>query len=332
MDTKFKLVSFKDIKDEEVSFLYYPYIPAGKITFISGDPGIGKSFTTVELASMVSKGGFFPFCEEEITPGKVIIQNGEDGAGDTIKKRLTDLGANFDNIYMIDLKAEYENSNDLLLTDVKDLDILFSEIKPKLVIFDPITVFLGDIDMNSATKVRKVLRPISKLAAKYDCAIVFVIHRNKGLPGTNQIYRLLGSIDLGGIARSIITVAQGNNEKLFIHTKSNLAPKGNTLAFDIVDGKIEWLGVRADSQEVDNEPTNISPREKARNFIIEFLTENGMTKYSDLVISAKTLGIMEKTLNRARDDLKEENVIDKKYIGKDVFWYLLEVSSNTQSE
>lgn len=329
-ENRFKLTSFKDIELENVKWLWYPYIPLGKITFLSGDPGVGKSFITTFLASIVSKGERFPFSDTNIKEGKVIIQNGEDGAGDTIKKRLYAFQTNFNNVFMIDLKEEKENSRDLLLVDIKELDDLFSEIHPKLVIFDPITVFLGDIDMNSATKVRRVLRPISKLAEKHNCSILFVIHRNKGITGVNQIYRMLGSIDLGGIARSIISVSKGKNENLFIHSKSNLAERGKTLAFRLVDEKIEWLGERDYIEENEVIENKIqTPREIARETILECLEDKAL-KYNEIVNIAREKGISEKTLERARDELKNEEIIDKKYVGKIVYWYLKEdVSSNT---
>lgn len=323
-ENRFKLTNFNEIEVEDVEFLWNPYIPLGKITFLAGDPGVGKSFITTFLASVVSKGEKFPFSDTNTLNGVVIIQNGEDGAGDTIKKRLQSFNANFDNIYMIDLKEGQENSQDLLLTDIEELDRMFEEIHPKLVIFDPITVFLGDTDMNSATKVRTILRPISNLAEKHNCAIVFVIHRNKGITGGNQLYRLLGSIDLVGIARSVISVGKGNNEVLFIHTKSNLAERGKTLAFRIVDGIIEWLGERDYSEEIEvSDSQNESLRQIAKNFILEYLKENGDSKYLDMVSIAQTENIAEKTLQRAREDLKEDDIIDKKYQGRDVYWFLV---------
>ena len=40
---KLKLLTMSDIPVEEVRWLWYPYLPRGKITIIQGDPGEGKS-------------------------------------------------------------------------------------------------------------------------------------------------------------------------------------------------------------------------------------------------------------------------------------------------
>ena len=43
-----KLIKMNEIQAEKVSWLWYPYIPFGKITLVQGDPGDGK--TTFVLA------------------------------------------------------------------------------------------------------------------------------------------------------------------------------------------------------------------------------------------------------------------------------------------
>lgn len=323
---KFKLVNFKNIEQKDIKWLWHPYFALGKLSFIAGDPGIGKSFITTFLASVVSNGDCFPYSNINVSQGNVIIQNGEDGVSDTIKKRLISFRANEDNIYMIDLKEEEdeENGDYLTLSDVKALDELFSEIHPTLVIFDPITVFLGDVNMNDAPKVRRLLKPIGKLAEKHNCAVIMVIHLNKGLPGGNPLYRMLGSIDFAGIARSVISLVKGKNEVLFAQVKNNLAEKGKTLAFEIKDGKINWLGERDYTEELEDIDTTTSQREIARCFILDYLGEYQKAEYRDLLLGAEKQDISKKTLERARDELKQENMIDKKYMDKKTYWYLKE--------
>lgn len=172
-ESRFKLTSFKDIKVEKIDFLWEPYFPLGTLSFIAGDPGIGKTFITTNLASYVSNGEQFPFSDTKAIKENVIIQNGEDLKGATLKQRLNIFNANNDNIHIIELSEGHEDEEDLLLKDIKDVEILFEEIQPKLVIFDPITNFLGDTNMNDAPKIRQLLRPYVKLAEKYNCAIAF---------------------------------------------------------------------------------------------------------------------------------------------------------------
>ena len=55
-ETDLKLIKMEDVVSKEVDWLWYPYIPYGKITVIEGDPGQGKTTLVLTLAAMLSKG------------------------------------------------------------------------------------------------------------------------------------------------------------------------------------------------------------------------------------------------------------------------------------
>ena len=50
-----KLISMDEIKAEEVKWLWYPYLPRGKLTIVQGDPGEGKTtFVLAVIAALLS--------------------------------------------------------------------------------------------------------------------------------------------------------------------------------------------------------------------------------------------------------------------------------------
>lgn len=49
MNENFDLKYFQDVKSKKVEWLWYPYIPYGKITIIQGDPGEGKTTVVIYL-------------------------------------------------------------------------------------------------------------------------------------------------------------------------------------------------------------------------------------------------------------------------------------------
>ena len=51
-----KIISMDEVQSKEVNWLWYPYIPYGKITIIQGDPGEGKTTLALRLAALLSKG------------------------------------------------------------------------------------------------------------------------------------------------------------------------------------------------------------------------------------------------------------------------------------
>ena len=55
-NVELKLIHMEDVVSKEVKWLWYPYIPYGKITIIEGDPGEGKTTLVLKLAAALSRG------------------------------------------------------------------------------------------------------------------------------------------------------------------------------------------------------------------------------------------------------------------------------------
>ena len=51
-----EVVKASEIEPREVKWLWYPYIPFGKVTLLQGDPGDGKSKLMLSIAALLSKG------------------------------------------------------------------------------------------------------------------------------------------------------------------------------------------------------------------------------------------------------------------------------------
>ena len=60
-----EVVKASEIEPKEVKWLWYPYIPFGKVTLLQGDPGDGKSKLMLSVAALLSKGEPLPFTETE---------------------------------------------------------------------------------------------------------------------------------------------------------------------------------------------------------------------------------------------------------------------------
>lgn len=107
-DVALEIVRASDIEPKEVKWLWYPYIPFGKVTLLQGDPGDGKSKFMLSLAALLSKGEALPFSdEEEREPITIIYQTTEDDADDTVVPRFNSAGGNGDNLIFIkeDMKS-----------------------------------------------------------------------------------------------------------------------------------------------------------------------------------------------------------------------------------
>ena len=58
--TELILRNYDDIEAEEVQWLWYPYIPFGKLTLIHGESGDGKSTFALNLAALLTRGDPLP--------------------------------------------------------------------------------------------------------------------------------------------------------------------------------------------------------------------------------------------------------------------------------
>ena len=97
-----EVVKASEIEPKEVKWLWYPYIPFGKVTLLQGDPGDGKSKLMLSVAALLSKGEPLPFTEtEENEPVTIIYQTTEDDADDTVVPRFNSAGGNGENLIFI---------------------------------------------------------------------------------------------------------------------------------------------------------------------------------------------------------------------------------------
>ena len=318
-NVELKLIHMEDVVSKEVEWLWYPYIPYGKITIIEGDPGEGKTTLVLKLAAALSMGLPLP-CDDdkEYEPIHIIYQTAEDGLGDTIKPRLLAAGADCSKVLVID-----DSDQPLTMADVR-LEEAIVQTKAKMVVLDPIQGFLGaDVDMHRANEIRPLMKRIAVLSEKYHCAVILIGHMNKNSNGKSS-YRGLGSIDFQAAARSVLIVGRVKDEpevRVVCHTKSSLAPEGMSIAFRLdKNNGFEWIGeydISAD--ELLNGDGRGQKSQKAKEFLLEILANGGMAQ-KKIAEEAEGRGIKGKTLWNAKRELE----IDSVKRGKQWYWMLPE--------
>lgn len=301
-----KIISMDEIEAKEVEWLWYPYIPFGKITIIQGDPGEGKTTLALQLSALLSQGKPLP-CDDTVRePIKIIYQTAEDGLDDTIKPRLLEAGADCAMIKVID---ESDAVLDMLDERIEQAII---EVGAKVVILDPTQAYVGpNINMNNANEVRNVMSQLSKIAEKYGCAVILIGHMNKG-SGNKSSYRGLGSIDFQASARSVLIVGRIKNEpeiRVMVQDKSSLAPEGDAIAFELnKETGFSWLGEYDIS--VDDLLTGITQKsklEQAEQLLQETLEHENVSA-NLLIQKAEASGISQRVLNQAKKNLGVKSV------------------------
>jgi hypothetical protein len=306
----------------------------GKLALLQGDAGLGKSLLTLHLAACLTTGRPLPDGSPVAEPAGVIIFNGEDTEEDTTAARLEALGADPGRVFIPGRSGDDAAEPLSFPSNVAVLERALARTQARLVVLDPVTAFLDrGVNCNSEASVRRALRPLAKLAQRYGCVVLLVLHLNKR-GGRRALYRGLGSVAFAAVCRSAWLVAADPVEpgrRVLAQVKNNNADAQPSLVYALTcagDGppQVSWLGVSdltAEQLLEARRPKAAAAlqRDAACEALAALLAEGAKTSRQVWAMAEKE-GISERTLRRARRalDVRSKRV----YIeGRPVSYWLL---------
>jgi putative DNA primase/helicase len=307
-----RIVPMARIEPVELAFLWPSKLPLGKVSQFAGDGGVGKSFLSMDIATRVSLGSWWPDGSGQAPFGSVLILNSEDAADDTIRPRLDAMGADVSKIYFLEaiqIGDEYERAFSLK-DDIERLSEVAEELGDlKLIIIDPISSYLAGTDSHNSGDIRAALDPLKVLAERTGAAVLLINHLNKGSGAA--IHRTCGSVAITAMTRTSWAIAKDRDDplrRLVLPIKSNIGPDEHGMAYRIVDGRLEWeispVSISADEALEHNPKRNGKPRaiELAEKWLREYLA-HGDQESEELLQAAEKAGHSRRTIFRVKEKI-----------------------------
>ena len=256
----------------------------------------------MDIAARISRGDCWPDSQVRTEKGTVVLIGAEDALNDTIRPRLDAAGADISKIFALPDFADLSLDRGKLQAAVKEIGDV------RLVVVDPISAFMGDVNCHRNSEVRRVLKPLSDWAAETGVSILFIDHLNKASDQAAQ-YRSSGSIAFFAASRAswmVVKDRTNDDRSLLLPNRVSNAKTKKGLAYHLEDTavpdvpRVVWEG------EVDvTIHTALKPQSKrfaewaaAETWLMEKLT-NKRVWVKDLEAMARKDGIGWTTIIKA---------------------------------
>ena len=330
-------VCLADVEAEAVRWMWPGWLAAGKVHVFDGNPGMGKSTIVAALSASVTAGVPWPDGRPVPTAsrGGVVILTAEDDPATTIRPRMEAAGADV-NLARVVSVVPTENGAGRLPTFPADVELIVGACRDagaRLLVVDPVTAYLGDVNSHRDSDVRGALAPLAAAAEEAGVAVVLIRHLNKGVGGS-ALYRGGGSIAFSGLARVVWIVGtdpDDEDRRALAVSKNNLAAFPETIGYELVNtpplnvGRVEWggpLSLSADDLVRPPVPSRPSPAQEAASaFVLDALAD-GPRLARELYEAAEADGISKRSLVRAKSKLNIE-AERRGGAGGDGAWYWL---------
>jgi len=205
------------------------------------------------------------------------------------------------------------------MADLKTLDRALHECGDgvSLIIFDPPTSFLGDVDDHKNAELRRLFSPLKSWAAKHKLSIIFNTHINKAVGSVDAAARVIGSVAWVNSPRAAYMFTKDVDDpsrRLFSLFKQNLGPEQPSLVYQVVK-KETILGLQAHVkwiEEIDTTAEEAMQKKpdkqtarclKAAEWLIEQFRIKREWDSEDLFKEAKHDGISRNALFEAKESL-----------------------------
>lgn len=223
-----------EIQTRRIEWLWKGVLARGKVTLLTGLPGLGKSLLSLDIAAKITRGASLP--DGSNCPiGRVLLLCGEDDFADTVKPRLE--AANADTSHIVRPKVHVDLAS--------NAESLLAVGEVALIVVDPVTTFLDGVNIDKSYEVRPVMESLAGIASQLNAAMLLITHPSK-VTGRAAVHSAVGSQAFTAVARLAWQVSTDGDETLLLPVKANICKGASGQRFRIVGHNeqpcIEWLG------------------------------------------------------------------------------------------
>jgi RecA-family ATPase len=320
-----ELQSASSIDPQAIKWIWPGWIAGARMAILAGQPGAGKTTLALELAAILSSGGFWPD-GVRANRGSVVIWSGEDDPADTLVPRLIAAGADRTRIHFV--RNAREDGRTRAFDPARDMGALEKEVRRvgdvALVIIDPVAL-IATKDSHKNAETRRDLQPLADLCQATGAATLGVHHLAKGTAGREPQERLIGSIAFAAVARVVMIAAKQpaqnvvSERRILMRAKSNIGPDDGGFVYrleqaaleqhpEILAGHVVW-GERiegsardalADAEQFHRERE--MPLDEEKGFLLEFLAA-GPVASNEVKSAAEANGLSWASVRRAKKAL-----------------------------
>ncbi len=288
---RFALIPCSQIAPRKISWLWWPYLPQGKLAVLEGPPGAGKTWAAAGIASLFTQGHFLRGSKvgPDEPPGKVFFLNRRDDPAEILRPRLEACGADLS--HAVFLKSGEEDGGAL---DLEELSGILKKEKPALLVLDPLEDFLENAD--TPREVRRFSRKLAALADKSGCTILALRRRARGKDERARTEAFDSQ------TASVLQAAKDPDNPgnfVLVHALCRHEAEDPRLGFKVHGGKFEWIFPSQVTTAGSGANGRALATQEARQ-LLHFLLGQGPRRVGEIFEAAESEGVHRKSLYRAK--------------------------------
>jgi hypothetical protein len=216
-------------------WLWKDHVPLQHVTVFAGMPQKGKSTAAADLIARLTTGIDFPGVANTIEPCEVIVLASEDDKDTTIVPRLVAADADLNKVLFAlhsHIPGKPGSEAEVMLdSDLEMLKVLLQKNPAvKLVVVDPVTSYIGDVDPNKPKEVRPFLNKLKAFAKELNVTVLIIMHLSKN-PDVSSLHRVGGAATWIEVPRSV----------WFFDLKPDQEEGTRPLTYVMVNGKLNLV-------------------------------------------------------------------------------------------